>query len=51
MASEMRDEELTKEEIVEKLKKRVDEIREKASKDHTDDEIAKQFMQIFNGNI
>ena len=40
-----------KEEVMNRLKKRVKEIRDEAAKDQTDDEITQKITDIFNGKV
>ena len=40
-----------KDEAFNNLKKRVDKIRQKVAKDHSEEEIKKKFSDIFNGRI
>ena len=41
----------SKVEVIEKLKKRVCQIREKAAKDYTEEEINKRIADVFNGTM
>ena len=40
-----------KEEVINRLKKRVKEIRDEVAKDQTDDEITQKITDIFNGKV
>ena len=50
MADE-REREVSKDEAMEELRKRVCEIRERAVKEHKDEKIDQQFCDIFNGTV
>ena len=50
MAAEA-DKQMKKADTFEKLKKKVDEIRQKASKDFSEEEINEKFYDVFNGRI